>query len=146
MLQKVAVTALAAGPVLWAPTALACQCVLPKERDALRDFIIERSQTVFSGRVLAIRKIRPPPEAMSDSVIEADVEVFTLVKGNASGTVTIRTLGGDNGANCGMGSQIASAWSSGERLAFAVGEGERKRDRWSFTANSCTSGRFYIPP
>jgi len=146
MYGKGTIRALTAILALGAAPAQACQCVLPRDPDARRDFIIERAQTVFSGRVLAIRKIKGPPEVAGDGVIEAEVEVVTLVKGNAKGTVTIRTLAGDNGANCGMGGKVAAAWSSGERLAFALGAGEGKRGRRIFWANSCTSGRFYIPP
>lgn len=145
MVRKGILATVAMAEFLAPSAAAACQCVLTRDPEARRAFIIEISKHLFAGRMLSVKK-RRSDDSTTDPIIEARVRVLRQIKGTLPKEITVVSRGGDNGANCGFGGGLAQGWVSGVPVTLALNEAQVKNGKVFYGANSCTSGRFHIAP
>ncbi len=130
-----------------APTdASACECVVPRDREALRAYIMETMTHVFAAHVLSVRKRPSQDKHNTAPLIEARVRVLKQLKGELPEVISVVSSGGDTGANCGFGDGLARAWATEIPVTLVVGEVPKKNGKAYYTVSGCTSGRFYINP
>lgn len=143
-LRSMTAAALSLASLFQPGSAAACQCVMPRDQEARRIYIMDTSRHVFAGQVLSVRKLPRKGEAGADPMIEARVRIVKQIKGSLPTEITIISTGGDTGANCGFGDRLASAWARELPVTLALGDAYTKNGVTRYYASGCTSGRFPI--
>lgn len=130
--------------VFHAGSAVACQCGTPRDHEALRLHIMEKSKHVFAGRVISVKKVPSDVRGFDVPFVEARVRILRQIKGVLPPDVMVVSWTGDDDGSCGIGEGMTRAQSSGAPFTFALGAGEVKKGRFRFLADACRSGQFDI--
>ena len=91
---------------LIATAAMACDCGLPVQKDLAAATILSRSRLVVYGSVTSISEMG---SGTRDPIVRARISVAKVIKGTAPHRITVLTVGGDNGANCGLANVLRLA-------------------------------------
>jgi hypothetical protein len=123
-------------------TAQACECGLPKEREAAASHILSKAEVVAFGRVLSAKQTarkRQQPGFLSDPLVEARIEVTKVIKGRLPKIIEVESEGYDNGANCGFGTALLQMKRTGRVVGFAL-ERSKPQQNERFYVGGCWAG------
>lgn len=144
LLRSFFTAAVSLAGLFHAGSAVACQCAMPRDHDALRLLVMEKSKHVFAGRIISVKKVQSEMRGFDVPFVEARVRVLKQIKGALPPDVIVVSWPGDDDGSCGIGDGLVRAKVSGNPYTFALDEGEVKQGRFRFLANACTSGQFDI--
>ncbi|RVU20710.1 hypothetical protein [Methylobacterium oryzihabitans] len=115
--------------------AQACDCLWPRRLKTDEERLAYRFNQAKLVATLRVDRVRIPDARRGEPDVFGDATVIKTIKGKLDRKIRLRTSGGDESANCGLGTSLFQAASDRRLLTVALTKASRTRN--TFGIGSC---------